>query len=74
MDKFLSVKELSQLLSIKQSTIYFWAHQGIIPYYKIKKLIRFREEEIKEWLIESNSDKCIKKLNDQTTISHITQD
>ena len=52
MDKFVSVKELSQLLSIKQSTIYFWAHQGIIPYYKIKKLIRFREEEIKEWLIE----------------------
>jgi len=57
MDKFLSAKELSQLLSIKQSTIYFWAHQGIIPYYKIKKLIRFRENEIKEWLIDKQQQK-----------------
>ena len=50
MEKLLNVKDLSQLLCVKQSTIYDWVHQGIIPYYKVNKLVRFRESEINEWL------------------------
>ncbi len=49
-DVFLTVKELSQLLKIKASTLYAWVAQGKIPFYKTIGLIRFSSEEISEWL------------------------
>ena len=51
MEKFYSVKELTQLLSISKPTIYRWVREGRIPYYKVNGyLIRFREKDIKEWI------------------------
>jgi excisionase family DNA binding protein len=50
MDKFFNVEELSQFLRVKKSTVYDWTHKGLIPFYKIHKLVRFRESEINEWL------------------------
>jgi len=50
MERLLNIKELSQLLSVKEGTIYAWVHQDLIPYYKLNKLVRFRESEINEWL------------------------
>lgn len=51
MEKFYSVKELTQILSIPKSTIYRWAREGSIPYYKVNRyLVRFREKDIKEWI------------------------
>jgi excisionase family DNA binding protein len=50
MERLLNIKELSQLLSVKEATIYTWIHQELIPYYKLNGLVRFRESEINEWL------------------------
>ena len=47
---YLDVKELSQYLKIKPSTLYAWAAQNKIPSVKIHGLIRFRKEEIDVWL------------------------
>lgn len=44
------IKTLSQFLSIKPSTLYAWVAQGKIPHLKIQRLIRFRPEEIDDWL------------------------
>jgi excisionase family DNA binding protein len=39
------------MLGIKESTLYAWVHQNKIPYVKLgKRLLRFREEDIIEWL------------------------
>ncbi|NWF73174.1 MAG: helix-turn-helix domain-containing protein [Nitrospirae bacterium] len=46
----LTTKQLSELLSIKPSTLYSWANQAKIPCRKIHGLIRFEEEEIHHWL------------------------
>lgn len=50
MDRYLNVEELSQFLRVKRSTIYDWVHKDSIPYYKLHKLVRFRESEINEWM------------------------
>ena len=50
MIKLLTPEELSQILHVKVSTIYQWTHMGLIPFLKIGKLIRFKEEDIKEWI------------------------
>jgi excisionase family DNA binding protein len=47
---FLTIKELSQWLNIKPSTLYAWVAQGKIPFYKIHGLIRFRLKAIVRWL------------------------
>ncbi len=51
--EFVTVKELSQFLKVKKSTLYSWVHQGLIPYHKLNGLVRFNMEEIETWIKES---------------------
>jgi len=50
MEKLLTPEEISRILNVKLSTIYKWTHMGTIPYIKMGKLIRFKEEDIMEWV------------------------
>ncbi|MCK4351861.1 helix-turn-helix domain-containing protein [candidate division WOR-3 bacterium] len=50
MEKLLDISQLSEFLSVKQGTIYWWVSIDYIPYYKINRLVRFKKEEIMEWL------------------------
>lgn len=47
---YLTVKQVSNHLQIKISTIYAWVAQGKIPCVKIHGVIRFRQEEIEQWV------------------------
>ena len=51
--EFVTVKELSQFLKVKESTLYSWVHSSLIPYHKLNGLVRFDMEEIREWVRES---------------------
>jgi excisionase family DNA binding protein len=46
----LTVQELAQQLHIKAATLYAWAAQGKIPSLKLHGLLRFRQDEIDQWL------------------------
>ena len=46
----LNVKEVSEWLQVKPSTIYLWAAEGKMPALKIHGVIRFRREDIEAWL------------------------
>ncbi len=64
--KLMTIKEVSELLKVKQSTLYSWVHYGTMPYYKLNGLLRFEENEILEWVknskvIRSDSDFPIRK-------------
>lgn len=54
---YLDIKELSQYLNIKPSTLYAWVAQGKIPHVKICGLIRFRPEEIEAWVESFQQDR-----------------
>lgn len=47
---WLTVKEASSHYRIKRSTLYLWVESGSIPHYKVGRLIRFKSEEIDEWM------------------------
>jgi len=47
---YLTVKKLSDRLSIHRSTIYRWMSNYQIPYYKIRGRILFKESEIENWI------------------------
>lgn len=48
--KILTVKDVSELLKIKSSTVYAWAEQRKIPCYKLNGSLRFHEEDIMAWM------------------------
>jgi excisionase family DNA binding protein len=50
MTSLLTVKQVSEWLNMKPSTLYLWAAQGKIPCRKIHGLIRFEQHAIEEWL------------------------
>jgi excisionase family DNA binding protein len=56
--KLVSIKELSQFLNVKESTLYAWVHNGTIPSYKLNGLLRFELEEIIEWVKNSKLIPC----------------
>ncbi len=48
--QLVSIKTVADLLSVKQSTLYSWVHNGTIPYHKLNGLIRFDLDEIEAWI------------------------
>ena len=46
----LTVLQLAELLQIKTATLYAWAARGQIPCLKLHGLVRFRKDEIDQWL------------------------
>lgn len=69
--KIITVKELSELIKIKEKTIYYLVSQGSIPHYRIGKLVRFNQDEIEHWM-KSNKAKLIEKPVDKITRSAYT--
>ena len=49
----ITIKELSDFLKVKPSTVYSWVHNGTIPFIKLNGLLRFDMNEITEWVENS---------------------
>lgn len=65
--KILTVKQVAELIQAKQSTVYAWAEQGIIPFFKLNGLLRFSEEKILSWIqsCQTSPQKCYKNSSDR---------
>lgn len=51
MERLLNIDELSEMLGVTKATIYSWTSQNKIPHIKLsKRLLKFREEDIMEWI------------------------
>ena len=48
--ELLTAKELERLFKIDVKTIFSYVRRGLIPYVRVQSNVRFREEEIVEWL------------------------
>lgn len=54
MRTLMTVDELTEQLGVKKSTIYQWIHLKFVPHVKLGSCVRFREEEILDWLTEKS--------------------
>ena len=54
--EFVTIKELSKFIKIKESTLYSWVHHGLIPFHKLNGLVRFDMEEIESWVRASRKE------------------
>ncbi len=48
--QLITVKELSKIIKVKESTLYAWANKGLIPCHKLNNLLRFDLDEIETWI------------------------
>ena len=60
MNRICTIKEISELLNIKQKTIYTWAELGKIPSIKLNGSIRFDIGDIEQWIrdCKRKADSC----------------
>lgn len=56
----LTIREVSQLLHLKPSTLYLWASQGRIPCFKLHGLVRFSREDLDQWLESCRTSSAVK--------------
>ncbi|HBG49951.1 MAG TPA: hypothetical protein DDW90_10720 [Cyanobacteria bacterium UBA9971] len=54
MEKLLNIAETAEILNIKTPTIYRWVHERKIPFVKMGNKLRFKQNEIINF-IEENS-------------------
>jgi excisionase family DNA binding protein len=50
MEKLLSAKELAYLLGVAEATVRTWVTRRQIPVVRVRRSLRFAEEEIRDWL------------------------
>lgn len=48
--EFLTAKDLEMQLKIDVKTIYGYVREGLIPYVRIQSNVRFRRDEIVDWI------------------------
>lgn len=49
-ESLISIDELSKRLGVSINTLYSWANQRKIPFFKLGRLLRFNWEDIQVWL------------------------
>jgi excisionase family DNA binding protein len=82
-EKFLTVDEVAEYLSLSRATIYQWASEKRIPHYRMGRAIRFKQAEIEAWLsekckqepisIEARVKKILRKPNRDIDVNRIVK-
>ena len=58
MENYLTPDELSKMLKVSRIWVYKLCNQGRIPFFRLAgKVIRFKQEEIEQWMEESRGMK-----------------
>ena len=73
-----TIKELSAHLTVKESTLYSWVHNGTIPFHRLNGLIRFDMQEIESWVnasrpVSTDSIGSLKKKSGPQEIERIVR-
>jgi excisionase family DNA binding protein len=50
MEKLLDIREISQRLSIKESTLRSWIFAGKLPVIRLGRLVRIKESALADWV------------------------
>lgn len=56
-EKYLTLKEVAELLKLSEKTLYRLAQQGDIPAFKVGGSWRFRTTDIDKWVAKQIDDK-----------------
>lgn len=49
-ERFITLRELAEYLSVSEALIYKWSERQKIPGYKIGRVWRFKKSEMDDWI------------------------
>ena len=49
-EHLMDIREVAVYLRLKESTVYTWAQEGILPAFRLGRLWRFRRTDLDAWL------------------------
>ncbi len=55
--KIVTIKELAEIIKVKDKTLYQWAELGHIPCIKMQGCLRFDLDDITKWVATCKSNK-----------------
>ena len=55
--ELLRAEEVARILKVAKVTPYQWARRGVLPYYRIEGTIRFKWEDVKDFVNSRRVDK-----------------
>ena len=61
-ERWLSVDEIAEHLGVKKDTIYKWVRTTDIPFHKVGRLLKFRINEIDQWVVTGCASEISQKL------------
>jgi excisionase family DNA binding protein len=61
-ERWLSVDEIAEHLGVKKDTIYKWVRTTDIPFHKVGRLLKFRVNEIDQWVVAGSASENSQKL------------
>ena len=50
MEKLVPVQTVAEYLAISPKMVYHWVQIGFIPHYRLPKAVRFKMDEVENWL------------------------
>jgi excisionase family DNA binding protein len=50
MERLMTAKQVSELIEVQPATVYQWVHEGLIPYVKLGRCVRFKKDELFRWI------------------------
>ena len=53
--ELLTPAQLAKTLKVSKQAVYAWVEKGVIPFYRLEKLIRFDPGEIEKWVREKRN-------------------
>lgn len=53
MKKLIDINQLAEYIGVSTHTIYLWVSQRKIPYVKLGRNLRFRVDDIEQWIEEN---------------------
>lgn len=49
-EKLWTITDVAEYCQVKESVVRYWLYNTNLPYIKLGKHIRFRKEDVKEWI------------------------
>jgi len=62
-ERWLSIDEIAEHLGVKKDTIYKWVRTTNIPFHKVGRLLKFRINEIDQWVVAGGASETGQKAN-----------
>jgi len=70
-ENLLKPADVAELLQVKTSTVYKWAHYNYIPHIKLGRSLRFKKKVLDRWVKKKERESKVESLDMEGVDIHV---